>query len=180
MMRVGRLAAALCVLAGGMAVQPAAAETIDNVRSLDMTVQGHVSQRCAMGSAVGTDLGELRGGRIAVATKMALDCNLPFMMSIRAQNGAIQHATTPQGQGGYSGSLPYRLKVELPVRRPDLELISKEFDGRSLLGGQAISSAGGIALDGLQLRLDVAGASGSAGLLAGNYGEVIEITITPN
>lgn len=160
--------------------QPAAAEDIANVKSLDMAVQGHVSQRCAMGSTVTSDLGELGHGRIAVAAQMQLDCNVPFTMSIRAQNGAIQHAQMPQGQGGYAGSLPYKLDVELPVRRPDREVISKMFESRSLLGGQAISTNGGIALDGLLLRLDVAGATNEAGLLAGSYGEVLEITITPN
>lgn len=179
-MHGGRIAAALCVAATATVAQPAFADTIENVKSLDLAVQGHIAQRCALGSNVTSDLGELGHGRLAVATQMQLDCNVPFTMSIRAQNGAIQHATMPQGQGGYAGSLPYVLDVELPVRRPDREVISKMFEGRALLGGQAISSNGGIALDGLRLKLDVAAASGSAGLLAGNYGEVLEITITPN
>lgn len=166
--------------AAAIGAQPAAAEDITNAKSIDMTVQGHVTQRCTMGSDVMSDLGNLDRSGIAVSAQLQLDCNVPFVMSIRAQNGAIQHRELPQGQGGYAGSLPYNLNVELPIRRPDRELISRIFEGRTLVGGQAISSAGGIALDGLLLRLDVGSASNQAGLLAGDYGEVIEITIAPS
>lgn len=159
---------------------PAAAETVEPAKSLSLDVQGHIAQRCSIGSAIGTNLGELSGARFAVASQMALDCNVPFNMSVRAINGAIANAVTPEGQGGYAGSLPYRLAIELPVRLPERELITREFDGRALVGGQSISSAGGIALDGLRLKLDVAGLSNNRQLLAGYYQEVIEITIAPS
>jgi len=159
---------------------PAAAEDTSYAKSIDVAVQGTVVQRCAMGSDVTTDLGTLTGAARSVAARFQLDCNVPFVLSIRAQNGAIQHETMPGGQGGYAGSLPYSLDVELPIRRPAQELISKAFDGRALIGGQSLSSAGGIALDGMLLRLNVGSVTSSAGLLAGNYGEVITITIAPS
>jgi hypothetical protein len=174
-----------CAVAGAMLLAcgvatPAAAQEITNVKSVDIAVQGSIAQRCQMGAIPTADFGDLtRPGRFAAA-KVALDCNLPFTMMIKAQNGALAHSEMPHGQGPYAGSVPYSLDVELPVRRPTTELISKVFEGRTLTGGQTISSAGGIAMDGLLLRLSLGSVSSEAGLLAGNYGEVIEITIAPN
>lgn len=163
-----------------VAATPAAAQEISNVKSVDIAVQGSIAQRCQMGAIPTADFGDLtRPGRIAAA-KVALDCNVPFTMLIKAQNGALTHSELPHGQGPYAGAVPYSLDIELPVRRPAAELISKVFEGRSLTGGQAISSAGGIAIDGLLLRLSLGSVSSEAGLLAGQYGEVIEITIAPN
>lgn len=145
-----------------------------------MAIQGHVAQRCSMGSDIATDLGDLSRGSRAVAARMRLDCNVPFVMSIRAQNGAIQHSSLPRGQGGYGGAVPYSLDVEMPVRRPDSEVIAKTFEGQALLAGQSFTSDGGIAIDGLLLRLNVGTTASPAGLLAGNYGEVIQISIAPS
>jgi hypothetical protein len=177
--RLASAAVGAALLLGATAA-PAVAQEISNVKSMDIAVQGSIAQRCQMGTIPTADFGELtRAGRFAAA-KVALDCNVPFTMLIKAQNGALVHSEMPHGQGPYAGSVPYSLDVELPVRRPTTELISKVFEGRSLLGGQAISSAGGIAMDGLLLRLSLGSVSSEAGLLAGQYGEVIEITIAPN
>lgn len=177
-----RLAAGVIgtALLAGVVATPAAAQEISNVKSLDIAVQGSIAQRCQMGNIPTADFGELTSAGRVAAAKVALDCNVPFTMLIKAQNGALVHSELPHGQGPYAGSVPYSLDVELPVRRPAAELISKVFDGRSLTGGQAISSAGGIAMDGLLLRLSLGSVSSEAGLLAGQYGEVIEITIAPN
>lgn len=173
------VAGAALLLGGALAV-PAAAQEISNVKSVDIAVQGSIAQRCQMGAMPTADFGDLtRPGRTAAA-KVALDCNVPFKMQIKAQNGALAHSEMPNGSGPYAGSIPYVLDVELPVRRPTTEMISKIFDGRSLTGGQTISSAGGIAMDGLLLRLSLGSVTKEAGLLAGQYGEVIEITIAPN
>ncbi|WP_253190368.1 hypothetical protein [Sphingomonas sp. LM7] len=159
---------------------PAAAQEISNAKSVDISVQGSIAQRCQMGAIPTADFGDLtRPGKVAAA-KVALDCNVPFTMLIKAQNGALVHSDMPHGQGPYAGTVPYSLDIELPVRRPATEMISKVFEGRALLGGQAISSAGGIAMDGLLLKLSLGSVSSEAGLLAGQYGEVIEITIAPN
>jgi hypothetical protein len=164
----------------GVAATPAAAQEISNVKSMDIAVQGSIAQRCQMGAIPTADFGDLTRPGKSAAAKVALDCNVPFTMLIKAQNGALTHSDMPLGQGPYAGSVPYSLDIELPVRRPTTEMISKVFEGRSLLGGQSISSAGGIAIDGLLLRLSLGSVASEAGLLAGNYGEVIEITIAPN
>lgn len=166
---------------GIAAAQPAAAQDITNVKSVDIALVGHVTQRCTMGSSSETsDLGNLNRGRGAVNAQFQLDCNVPFSMSIQAQRGAIENLAMPNGQGGYQGSIPYSLNVELPIRRPAREVISKMFEGRSLVGGQTISSMGGIAQDGMLLRLNLGSVTSSAGLLAGQYGETIVITVTPS
>jgi hypothetical protein len=173
-------AAGAAALMLGMAATPASAQEISNVKSMDIAVQGSIAQRCQMGAIPTADFGDLTRPGKSAAAKVALDCNVPFTMLIKAQNGALTHSDMPLGQGPYAGSVPYSLDIELPVRRPTTEMISKVFEGRSLLGGQAISSAGGIAIDGLLLRLSLGSVASEAGLLAGNYGEVIEITIAPN
>jgi hypothetical protein len=179
--RVRRATVAMGVALGlGVAATPAAAQDISNVKSMDIAVQGSIAQRCQMGTMPTADFGDLNRPGMSAAAKVALDCNMPFTMLIKAQNGALVHSDMPHGQGPYAGSVPYSLDVEMPVRRPTAEVISKVFEGRSLMGGQAISSAGGIAIDGLLLRLSLGSVSSEAGLLAGQYGEVIEITIAPN
>lgn len=177
--RIAGAAIGAMLLGCGIAA-PAAAQEIANVKSVDIAVQGSIAQRCQMGTIPTADLGNLSSPGKTIAAKVALDCNVPFTMLIKAQNGALVHSEMPHGQGGYAGAVPYSLDVELPVRRPAADLISRAFEGRSLLGGQAISSAGGIAMDGLLLRLSLGSVSSDAGLLAGQYGEVIEITIAPN
>jgi hypothetical protein len=179
--RLRLASAAMGVALGlGVAASPAAAQEISNVKSMDIAVQGSIAQRCQMGTMPTADFGDLTRPGMSAAAKVALDCNMPFTMLIKAQNGALVHSDMPHGQGPYAGSVPYSLDVEMPVRRPTAEIISKVFEGRSLMGGQAISSAGGIAIDGLLLRLSLGSVASEAGLLAGQYGEVIEITIAPN
>jgi hypothetical protein len=173
-------AALSAALVLGVTATPAAAQEFSNVKSMDIAVQGSIAQRCQMGALPTVDFGDLTRPGKSAAAKVALDCNMPFTMLIKAQNGALVNSEMPHGQGPYAGSVPYSLDIEMPVRRPTSELITKVFEGRSLMGGQAISSAGGIAIDGLLLRLSLGSVSSEAGLLAGQYGEVIEITIAPN
>ncbi|WP_066825781.1 hypothetical protein [Sphingomonas mali] len=158
---------------------PSSAQEISNVRSVDIALAGHISQRCGMAAGQSTDLGNLSRPRISATTRVQLDCNVPFTMSIQAQRGAIQNLLMPGGQGGYQGSVPYSLNVELPVRRPDRELLTRAFEGRALVAGQTMSSLGGIAQDGMLLRLDLGSVTSSSGLLAGAYGETIVITVAP-
>jgi hypothetical protein len=39
---------------------------------------------------------------MSAAAKVALDCNMPFTMLIKAQNGALVHSDMPHGQGPYA------------------------------------------------------------------------------
>jgi hypothetical protein len=160
---------------------PAGAADIDNVRSLDMVVQGTIAQRCAMGAIGNMDFGNLNRPGLGAVARVSLDCNIPFNMQIRARNGRLAHQQMPSGQGPYAGSLPYTIGVNMPVRRPRTSVVERSFEGRELTGaGRTISSEGGIAVDGMALTVALGRPSGEAGLLAGDYGETIEITISPS
>lgn len=170
--------AALAVLA---LPASAAAADIENVRSLDLAVQGRISERCQMGSISDMDFGDINRAGLGATARVELSCNIPFNMSIQARNGGLAHLQMPAGQGPYSGTLPYTIGVMMPVRRPQASVVERTFEGRELRGaGRTISSEGGIATDGLALSVSLGRPSGEAGLLAGEYGETIEITITPS
>jgi hypothetical protein len=101
-------------------------------------------------------------------------------MSIQAQNGGLTHAQMPMGQGPYAGTLPYSIGIEMPVRRPQAAMVSKNFESRQLVNGSSFSTNDAIATEGMTLAINLGTASGEAGLLAGNYSETITITIAPN
>jgi len=170
----------IAAIAAMVPVMPLQA-TNSGVRSLDLHVQGAIAQHCQMGEIDDIDFGDLTRPGLGVRAQVRLNCNIPFTMGIRAQNGALAHAQMPSGQGPYSGVLPYRMAVRMPVRRPQNATIERSFESRELSGnGRTISSEGGIAVDGVALSLALGSPSGDAGLLAGNYGETIVITITPD
>ena len=177
-MRLGPvvLAALACATFAGRAN----AADIDNVRSLDLGVRGTIAQHCAMGDIPNVDFGDITRPGLTVATRVALSCNVPFNMTIRAQNGGLANDHYPRGQGPYAGTLPYRIGIAMPVRRPNQSVVARDFDSRELTGGREISTAGAIAVDGMALNISLGRPSGEAGLLAGNYGETIEITIAPS
>jgi len=170
----------LLVAATAMAVAtPAYAGGIENVRSLDIAVSGSIRQHCAMGSVPDMDFGNLQRRGLGVQAQVAFDCNVPFTMTIKGAHGALTHTTMPNGQGPYGGALPYSLSVEMPVRLPATQVVSKSFDSRQIQAGGVISSNGGIATDGMRLAVELGHPSGEAGLLAGEYAETITITVSP-
>jgi len=175
------LAAAAIAATAGAAQAKSAAGDIADVRSFDMEVRGKIAQRCSMGAVPNMHFGDLERAGLEMAASVQFNCNIPLNMSIRAQNGALTHSQLPSGQGPYSGALPYRVGLAMPIRRPQSSVIARSFEGRELRGaGANISSEGGIAVDGLALNVTLGRPSGEAGLLAGQYGETIEVTITPN
>ncbi len=155
------------------------AKEIQNVRSLDIAVSGAIRQHCAMGNIGNMDFGNLERRGLGVETQVALDCNVPFTMTIKGARGGLTHTTMPNGQGPYSGVVPYSLAVEIPVRYPSRQTVSQSFNSRQLLAGGVISSNGGIATDGMRLSVNLGQPSGEAGLLAGDYSETITITVSP-
>src|SRR3546814_15825922 len=86
----------------------------------------------------------------------------------------------PNGQGPYSGVLPYNLAVEMPVRYPSRQMVSRSFNSRQLLAGGVISSNGGLATAGMILAVDLGQPSGRAGLLAGDFSVPIQISHSPD
>lgn len=169
----------LFALAVAAIAAPASAHEIDNVRSLDIAVSGSIRQHCAMGSIANMDFGNLERRGLGVETRVALDCNVPFTMTIKGARGGLTHTTMPNGQGPYSGVVPYNLAVEMPVRYPSRQTVTQSFNSRQLLSGGIISSNGGIATDGMVLAVELGQPSGEAGLLAGDYSETITITVSP-
>ena len=158
---------------------PAAAADIEGVTSFDIAVNGTIAQHCGIGSIADMDFGNLERPGLAARQRVALDCNVPFTMTVTGRNGALANALMPNGQGPYSGTLPYLIGIEMPVRHPSTEIVSKTFESRDIQGGGTISSNGGIATDDMYLNVELGQPSGEAGLLAGEYSETITITVAP-
>ena len=155
------------------------AHEIQNVRSLDIAVSGAIRQHCAIGNIGSMDFGDLERRGLGAETRVAFDCNVPFTMTIKGAGGGLAHTRMPNGQGPYSGVLPYNLAVEMPLRLPSRQMVSQSFSSRQLLAGGVISSNGGIATDGMVLAVELGQPSGEAGLLGGEYSETITITVSP-
>ena len=166
------------LLAAAFCASTAQAEDVESVRNLQIAVNGTIGQRCAIGSIGNVDFGNLDRRGLGVDARVALDCNIPFAMTIIGQSGALTHTQMPQGQGPYSGSLPYSLGVTVPVRHPSSEIVSRTFASRDLRSGGLVLSNGGIATDGMTLSILLSDPPGEAGLLAGDYSETITITVS--
>ena len=169
----------LFALAAAAFAVPANAEEIRNVKSLDIAVSGAIRQHCAMGSIGDMDFGNLERRGLGIQTRVAFDCNVPFTMTIKGARGGLTHTRMPNGQGPYAGVVPYNLAVEMPIRHPAAEMVSRSFNSRQLQAGGVISSHGGIATDGMALAVQLGTPSSEAGLLAGEYSETITITVSP-
>lgn len=171
----------IALVATAFAVPAAAADMqIDNARSIDIAVSGSIREHCAMGQIPNVDFGNLERRGLGFQTKVAFDCNRPFTMTIKGDTGALTHTSMPNGQGPYGGKLPYSLSVQMPVRLPSAQTISKSFTSSQLQAGGVISSNGGIATDGMTLAVELGLPTGEAGkLLAGDYAETITITVAP-
>ena len=158
---------------------PAGAASIENVTSFDIVINGTIGQHCALGDIPDMDFGNLERPGLAMRAHVPFDCNVPFTMTVTGENGALTNSLLPNGQGPYSGRLPYVIGIEMPVRHPSTEIVSKSFESREILGGGTISSNGGIATDDMYVNVELGSASGEAGLLAGDYSETITITVSP-
>lgn len=172
----------IALVATAFAVPAAAADMqIDNARSIDIAVSGSIREHCAMGQIPNVDFGNLERRGLSFQMDVPFDCNLPFTMTISGTGGGLAHTTMPNGQGPYGGKLPYNLSVQMPVRYPNRSMISQSFTSSQIQAGGVISSNGGIATDGMTLAVELGRPTGEAGLLlAGDYSEVITITVTPS
>ena len=167
------------ILAAALWSSAVHAEDIDTARELQVAVNGIVGQRCAIGNVGNVAFGDLERSGLAADARVALDCNVPFAMTITGQSGALAHTQMPEGQGPYAGSLPYSLAVTVPLRHPSSEIVQRTFASRELQGGGLVSSNGGIATDGMTLSILLGDPGSEAGLLAGDYSETITITVSP-
>jgi hypothetical protein len=163
-----------------MAAADARADDIDGLRGMNLQVYGHLDQHCQLGKIDDADFGDLARPGLRADSRVALDCNMPININISAAHGAIANERYPLGQGPYAGSVPYRLEVRIPVRRPGHDVVTHSFEGQDLVAaGQTVNTGDGIAVDGMNLSVALGPPVGRAGLLAGHYSETIEITVTP-
>jgi len=153
--------------------------TIADKHSVEIDVHGRIGQHCAMGSLGGVDFGDLNRPGLQASERVQFSCNVPFSIRIQAEHGALANLQYPGGQGPYAGRLDYTLGVAIPLRKPAAAMLTHSFTSRELMGGRTLSSAGGIALEGMTLDLALGRPSGEGGLLAGDYGETITITVAP-
>lgn len=159
---------------------PAHADELDYGPQVDIVVSGVISPRCGLGSVGDMDFGDLTKPKPGFRQRVALDCNIPFTMTIVGQSGALANTRMPQGQGPYAGTVPYAIGIELPVRHPAPQTISRTFASHQLRAGGSLTTNGGIATDDMYLAVEVGTPTGQAGLLAGEYSETITITISPS
>lgn len=147
--------------------------------SLKVEVSGEISPVCRMGRGTQIDFGDLTVPGKSFAAHVPLYCNMPFDMKVAAQNGGLAHATMPEGQGPYEGRLGYQMSLTIPVRRPREKMVGGSFNSQALRGGKVISSQGGVAFDGVNVRVAL-NKPGGAGLLAGQYSETIVMEVAPH
>lgn len=167
-------------IAATLVATPAHADEVDNLRKIDIAIRGSIRQQCALGGIGDMDFGNLQRRGLGAEARVAFNCNMPFTMTIRGQNGGLANTLIPGGQGPYAGTLPYSLAVQMPVRHPAVQMLNRSFGSRQLQAGGTISSNGGIATDGMLLTVELGTPSGEAGLLAGEYAETITITVSPS
>lgn len=157
---------------------PVLASNLPDSPTQQIRVHGDIVQHCAISAPRDVDFGNLEGATKQADLKFGLDCNVPFVMQVQAQNGALTNLEYPKGQGPYAGSLPYSLSFAIPARMPGATIIRRSFNSHELVGGQSISSQGGIATQGMDVHVAIGRTNSEVGLIAGEYGETITLTLS--
>ncbi|NWE52507.1 hypothetical protein [Brevundimonas sp. P7753] len=177
MARVGGLMA--LVLAAAVASTASAEPMLDSglASSLDVIVKGKITASCRLSGGGDIDFGELTGGQ-QVEADFGLSCNVPFDISFQSQSGGLAHVTKPRGEGPFAGRLGYTLNVAIPTINPNPAVLSGTFDSENLIAKKTLSSGEGIAQGGGRIRI-LTNRPSESGLLAGEYSEVLNITLAP-
>lgn len=158
--------------------EPMNARLVDVGAQLEVALNGRIVQRCEIQGGESIDLGELGGGLVAAAA-FGLDCNVPFDLNISSAQGGLAHASKPLGEGPFSGTLAYDLRVVVPTLYPEREVVvERRFSSPEMTGRAVLSSGDGIAAGRGSLELRTRTPTG-AGLLAGQYSETLTMTISP-
>ena len=176
MARVGGL---MALVLTAMAASAVSAEPMDSGLSsgFDVIVKGKITPNCRLSGGGVIDFGELTGGQ-QVEADFGLSCNVPFDISFQSQSGGLAHVTKPRGEGPFAGRLGYTLNVAIPTINPNPAVLSGTFDSENLIAKKTLSSGEGIAQGGGRIVIRTNGLSDS-GLLAGEYSEVLNITLAP-
>ena len=181
MVRVGGLAVvAMTMLVSSAAMaEPARDRHHDDndAARFDVIVSGRIASDCRLSGGGDIDFGELTGGE-QVTADLALACNLPFDLSFQSERGGLAHVTKPRGEGPFAGTLGYTLNVAVPTLSPLAGMMSGAFSSADLTSRKTLTSGEAIAAGGgrLQIRTQV---PQGAGLLAGEYYEVLVVTLQP-
>ena len=150
---------------------------VDVGTRLNLGLSGNIASRCLLSGGGDIRFGELRGGEGALAA-FGLDCNVPFDIDIRSSRGGLAHVAKPQGEGPFSGILEYDLRLTVPTLQPRPAMVEASYSSRQLLTKRTLSSGNGIAAGGGSLEFRMRQPEG-AGLLAGQYTETVNLTVTP-
>ncbi|WP_447750864.1 hypothetical protein [Sphingopyxis fribergensis] len=145
--------------------------------SVNVVLAGHITAKCSVGGGGTINLGKLVANKQATA-RFDVGCNVPFEMVFRSTSGGIAHATKPQGEGPYTGIVPYRLGVTVPALSPQPVQLHADFTSNQMIAGAVLDSGDAIAAGGGEIRLQTEMTQGSD-LLAGQYGDSITIVINP-
>lgn len=171
------MAATAALICGAQAAH-AGAPTDGLTPRLEVELAGRVTPHCVLGDLADMHFGDISQGGKVGESRFALDCNVPFQITLKSSNGGLANTEAPRGQGPYAGLLPYSVQLDVPVRAPQQRLVQASFTSRQMTGGSTLSSGDGIASDGGKLRVELGTPTG-AGLLAGQYREVIELQLAP-
>lgn len=144
---------------------------------LDVVVKGKITASCRLSGGGDIDFGELIGGQ-QVEANFGLSCNVPFDISFQSQSGGLAHVTKPRGEGPFAGRLGYTLSIAIPTINPNPAVLSGTFDSENLIAKKTLSSGEGIAQGGGHIRI-LTNQPSESGLLAGQYSEVLNITLAP-
>ena len=172
-------AAGLMALVLAATASTASAESAGNdaATSLDVIVKGKITASCRLSGGGDIDFGELTGGQ-QVEADFGLACNVPFDISFQSQGGGLAHVNKPRGEGPFAGRLGYTLNVAIPTINPIPAVLSGTFASENLVAKKTLSSGEGIAQGGGRIRILTNRPEG-VGLLAGEYSEVLNITLAP-
>ncbi|MNU67282.1 hypothetical protein D3C71_566160 [compost metagenome] len=180
-----RVALTACVIALLELAQPSVALAYEGLPGaaayapeLSVTLAGRIDDHCAISGGGAMALGELTPGE-SVAADFSLDCNVPFDIRIASANGGLTHLTKPDGEGPFAGRLPYDLQVRIPTLNPGASSLTGSFSSAELRGEAIMSSGQAVAAAGRsRLALTTRNVQG-AGLLAGDYSEILTISVEP-
>lgn len=153
--------------------------TADSSDRVLIEVAGQVSPRCALDIPepdINIEMDPER--RTSASTPVLFDCNTPFVLSLRADEGALTKTDRfAQENPLVPHRIGYRATIDIPVELPQPSRLVATFSGEDLDGGRSIRSAG-VARGAGRLSLTVQ-SNGSRLWSAGQYKEVIRIQIDP-
>jgi hypothetical protein len=176
---VARVGGLMALVLTAAVASTAAAEPLDSGLGSSVTavVKGKITPNCRLSGGGDIDFGELTGGQ-QVEADFGLACNVPFDISFQSRSGGLAHATKSRGEGPFAGRLGYTLNVSIPTINPVPAVLNGNFDSEDLVAKKTLSSGEGIAKGGGRIVIRTNSLSG-VGLLAGEYSEVLNITLAP-